>query len=121
MVSSPLPDVSAGPVSAIGTSAEVARAASPPHRQTSAKSIWTGSAFFPASENPIYAEGWAFAKLYRRIVRDQDRKRHFHRIADGVFENARGGLELREVDLNTNQLVVDAYYEIRVTLSRSYD
>jgi hypothetical protein len=36
----------------------------------------------------------------------------FTESADGVFENARGGLELRVVDLTTDQLVVDAYYDI---------
>ena len=60
----------------------------------------------------LLAEGWAFASFTDELIVAKTANATFTESADGVFVNGRGGLELRVLDLTTDQLVVDTYYDI---------
>lgn len=112
MVSAPLPDVSAGPVSALGSVGGSDKGASASASADFGEVHLDGSAFFGVTQNPVKAEGWAFASFTDALIETKSANATFTESADGVFENGRGGLELRVLDLTTDQLVIDTYYDI---------
>jgi PEP-CTERM motif len=112
MVSSPLPDVNPGPVSASGGVGGSAKGALAAASGDFGEVHLDGSAFFGVTENPVQAEGFAFASFTDGLIVTKTANATFTESADGVFLNAMGGLELRVVDWTTDQLVVDTYYDI---------
>ena len=112
MVSAPLPDVSAGPVSALGSVGGSDKGASASASADFGEVHLDGSAFFGVTQNPVQAEGFAFASFTDALIVAKTANATFTESADGVFENGRGGLELRVLDLTTDQLVIDTYYDI---------
>jgi hypothetical protein len=118
MVSAPLPAVNAGPVSALGSVGGSDKGASASASADFGEVHLDGSAFFGVTENPVQAEGFAFASFTDALFVAKTGNATFTESADGVFENGRGGLELRVVDWTTGQLVIDASYDILVTAFR---
>jgi hypothetical protein len=101
MVSSPLPDVNAGPVSAHGGGGGSGTGALASASADFGEVHLDGSAFFPATQNPVKAEGFAFASFTDALIVTKTVNATFTESADGVFVEsdagfARGGLMLRE-------------------------
>jgi hypothetical protein len=117
MVSSPLPDVNAGPVSAHGGVGGVGTGALASASADFGEVHLDGSAFFPATQNPVQAEGFAFASFTDELIVAKNADATFTESADGVFIGgdtgfASGGFELRVEDLTTNEVEVDTFYNL---------
>ena len=112
VVSSPLPDVSAGPVSASGSVGGGDTGAQAAASGDFGEVHLNGSAFFGVTQNPVKAEGWAFVSFTDALIETKSVTATFTKSADGVFENGMGGLELRVVDWTTDQLVIDTFYDL---------
>ncbi|MGC9958933.1 PEP-CTERM sorting domain-containing protein [Roseiarcus sp.] len=103
MVSSPLPDVNAGPVSALGSVGGVDKGASASASADFGEVHLDGSAFFGVTENPVKAEGFAFASFTDELFVAKTGNATFTEAADGVFVNGTGGLMLEVADLTTGE------------------
>jgi hypothetical protein len=117
MVSAPLPDVNKGPVSASGGVGGSGTGAFAAASGDIGEVHLQGSAFFPMTQNPVQAEGFAFASFTDGLIETTTVTATFTESADGVFVGgdmgfASGGLELRVADLTTGQLVIDNSYDL---------
>ncbi len=112
MVSSPLPDVNAGPASASGGVGGSGTSALATASADFGEVHLNGSASFGVTQNPVEAEGFAFASFTDGLIADKTVDATYTFSADGVFVNGSGGLALQVTDLTTDQTVVDDSFDL---------
>ena len=118
MVSAPLPDVNKGPVSAHGGVGGSDKGALASASGDIGEVHLDGSAFFGITQNPVQAEGFAFASFTDALIETKTATVTFTESADGVFVGsdagfASGGLELRVVDWTAGgPLPIDASFDL---------
>ena len=118
MVTAPLPDVNKGPVSASGGVGGTGTGAFASASGDIGEVHLKGSAFFPITQNPVQAEGFAFASFTDGLMEAKDATVTFTESADGSFVGgdagfASGGLELRVEDFTTGgPLLIDRSFDL---------